>query len=233
MKGQVLAALAAVGLAVAVSSCSSSPAPASSPPPRHAPPASSPAAAAPAAPAGYQRIGGPPQGVSLDVPSSWVSVNFSQQSLQQAIKLFGLTGSAETAFSQELQPLVKAHAVYAADVKDAGTTPGHFVTNINAYCTTSGVTQSGSAGVATLGQSWASQLQQLGAQNISQVGAQMGGVAGEESSYTLSASSSVTLHATQLEVLPKSGTACYVTLTAAGSLPTSVLAEAIATIQYP
>jgi hypothetical protein len=34
-------------------------------------------------------------------------------------------------------------------------------------------------------------------------------------------------------VLPKSGTACYVTLTAAGSLPTSVLAEAIATIQYP
>jgi 4-hydroxy-3-methylbut-2-enyl diphosphate reductase IspH len=187
----------------------------------------------PAAPAGYQRIGGTAQGVSLDVPSSWVAVNFSQESLQQAIKLFGLTGTTQSAFTQELEPLVKAHAVYAADIHDAGSSPGHFVTNINAYCSTSGVSQSGSAGVTALGQSWASQLQQLGAQNVTQTGAELGGVAGEESSYTLSASSTITLHATQLEVLPKAGQACYVTLTAAGSAPAAVLAEVISSIQYP
>jgi hypothetical protein len=231
MKGQVLAALAAVGLAVAVSSCSGSPAPASSPS-RHSPPASNPANAAPA-PAGYQRIGGAAQGIALDIPSSWVTVDFSQEGTQQAIKRLGLTGAAATAFSQTMGPLVKEHAAYAADTKGAGTTPGHFVTNINAYCTPSGVTLTGSSAVAALKQSWASQMQQLGGRNVSQVGSQIGGVAGEETSYTLTATSSITLYATQVEVLPKSGTSCYFTLTAAGSMPTSVLDEVIATVQYP
>jgi len=183
-------------------------------------------------PAGYQRIGGTAQGISTDVPSSWVAVDFAKESLQQAIKQFGLTGPTESIFSEELQPLVKAKAVYAADVHDAASLPGNFVTNINAYCTSSGTPKTGQAGVSVLGHSWTSQLQQLGAQNLTQEGAKLGGVAGEESSYTLSASG-VTLNATQLEVLPKAGRACYVTLTAAGSPPSTVLAEAIASIQYP
>lgn len=177
-------------------------------------------------------MGGAAQGISLDIPTSWVAVNFSKQSLQQAIKLFGLTGSTQNVFTQELEPLVKAHAAYAADIKDAASAPGHFVTNINGYCASSGVKQTGSAGVTSLGQAWASQLQQLGAQNVTQTGVQLGGVAGEESSYTLSASSAITLHATQLEVLPKAGKACYVTLTAAGPVPSAVLAQAISSIEY-
>jgi hypothetical protein len=230
MKGQVLAALAAVGLAAVVSACSGSPTPAGSKPPSNAPQGTSPVVPAPS---GYQRVGGTAQGVSLDIPSSWISVNFSQKTLQDAYKLFGLTGPAKTAFAQEVEPLVKAHGVYASDPKDAGSTPGHYVTNLNAYCAKSGVTESGSAGAAALGPSWAAQQKQLGAQNVTQVGAQIGGIAGEETSYTLAASDSVTLYGTQLEVLPKSGTACFVTLTAAGSVPSTVLAEVIATIQYP
>lgn len=231
MKGLVLAACAAVGLAVLASGCTGSPG--SSVPTSTPKPASKSAGNTAAAPAGYQRIGGVAQGISLDVPSTWVAVDFSQTSVQQAVKLFGLSGSTETAFSQELAPLVKDHAVYAADVKDAATLPGHFVTNVNAYCAASGVSQTGIDGVTALASSWASQLQQLGAQNVTQTGAEMGGVAGEQTSYTLSASSAnVTLHATQLEVLPKAGKACFVTLTAAGSTPSAVLTEAISSIQY-
>jgi hypothetical protein len=213
-----------------MSSCTSSPA---SSPPASSPKPSAPAAtSAPAEPAGYQRIGGAAQGISLDVPSTWVAVNFSKDTLQQAIKLFGLTGTTQNVFTQELEPLVKAHAAYAADIKDAPSAPGHFVTNINGYCSPSGISQTGSAGVTSLGQSWASQLQQLGAQNVTQTGVELGGVAGEESSYTLSASSTITLHATQLEVLPKTGKACYVTLTAAGPVPSAVLTQTIASIEY-
>ncbi len=231
MKGQVLTACAAaVGLAVLVSSCTGS---AGSSHPSSSPGPHASASGTATVPAGYQRIGGTAQGISLDVPSSWVAVDFSQESLQQAIKLFGLTGTTQSLFSEELQPLVKAHAVYAADVHDVASTPGHFVTNVNAYCSGSGVSQTGSAGVTALVHSWASELQQLGAQNLTQTGAELGGVAGEESSYTLSASSTITLQATQLEVLPKAGRACYVTLTAAGPPPSAVLAEAISSIHYP
>jgi hypothetical protein len=214
-----------------MSSCTSSPAssqPSSSPKPSAAAAASTPATE----PAGYKRIGGAAQGISLDIPDTWVAVNFSTQSLQQAIKLFGLTGATQSVFTQELTPLVKAHAAYAADIRDAASAPGHFVTNINGYCSASGVSQTGSAGVTALGPAWASNLQQLGGQNISQTGVELGGVAGEQSSYTLSASSTITLHATQLAVLPKAGKACFVTLTAAGSMPTDVLNQVIASIEY-
>jgi hypothetical protein len=230
MKGRVLAVCAAaVGLAALLSSCAGSAAsshPSSSPKPHAS------ATATPAVPAGYRRIGGPAQGISVDVPSSWVAVDFSQESLQQAIKQFGLTGPTESIFSEELQPLVKVKAVYAADVHDAASLPGNFVTNINAYCSSSGTRKTGRAGVTALGPSWAAQIQQLGAQNLTQTGTKLGGVAGEESSYTLSASG-ITLDATQLEVLPKADRACYVTLTAAGQPPGPVLAVAIASIQYP
>jgi hypothetical protein len=230
MMGRVLAAsAAAVALAALLSSCSGSAASShrSSSPSPHAS-----ATATPAVPAGYQRIGGTAQGISVAVPSSWVAVDFSKQSLQQAINQFGLTGPTESIFSQELQPLVKAKAVYAADVHDAASLPGNFVTNINAYCTSSGTRQTGRAGVNALAPSWTALLQQLGAQNVTQTGAKLGGVAGEESSYTLSASG-ITLQAAKLEVLPKAGRACYVTLTAAGPPPSTVLAVAIASIQYP
>jgi hypothetical protein len=233
-----LMAVAALGLAVAVSSCTGSrPQPqarsGSEPLPRSS------SAGAPAAPdhsqlqAAYQRIGGAAQGVSVEVPASWKTVDFSRQTVQQALGIVGGQGGSLTSLTQALDPLAKLHAAYAADVATAATAPGHFITNLNAYCSSSGISESGSTGVAIIGRDWASQLQQDGAQNLAQTATSLAGVAGVQSSYTLSAQSAGPLHAVQLEVLPKAGQACFVTLTAAGPVPAAVLARAISSIQFP
>lgn len=234
MKGSVLAAsVAAIGLAAAVSACGGSSAStthSTSPPPTSASSAStSPPAAAPS---GYQRIGGAAQGVSLAVPGSWVTINFARQTMQAAIKKIGLHGVSPATLAQDMQALQKLHAVYAVDIKSTVAAPGHFATNINAYCTTSGITESGSSGIAILRQSAATELGQLGAQNLSQTNVEIGGVPGVQTSYTLSTSGAGTLHAAQLEVLPKSDRACFVTLTAAGPLPSGVLAQIAPSVQY-
>jgi hypothetical protein len=229
--GRVLAALVTIGLAVTLSACTGS----------SRSGGGKQASAAAAAPGGsarshaaYQRIGGAAQGVSLEVPGSWITVNFSDQTVKQAVGVLGGQGaSVDTSLTQELTPLAKLHAVYAADVSSASTAPGHFATNLNAYCASSGISQAGSAGVAIIGRTWASELEQVGAQNLTQTAARLGKTAGVRSSYTLSTSSAGQLHAVQLEVLPESGRACFVTLTAAGPVPATVLSRAVATIQYP
>jgi hypothetical protein len=53
-----------------------------------------------------------------------------------------------------------------------------------------------------------------------------------QTSYALSTSGAGTLHAAQLEVLPAPERACFITLTAAGSLPTTVLAQIASSVQY-
>jgi hypothetical protein len=238
MKGSVLAAsVAAIGLAAVVSACGGSSAsttesttpPATSPAAQASSPSTSPPTAVPA---GYQRIGGPEQGVSLAVPGSWVTVNFAQQTLRAAIRKIGLHGVSQTTLAQDLQALQKLHAVYAVDIKSTVTAPGHFATNVNGYCTTSGVTESGSSGVKLLRQSAVTELGQLGAQNLSQANVEIGGVPGVRTSYTLSTSGAGTLHASQFEVLPRSDRACFVTLTSAGPLPGGVLARIAPSVRY-
>jgi hypothetical protein len=227
MRGRVLAVFAAIGLAAALSSCSG---PGGSP---HSGAAAGRHASGSAESAAYRRIGGRAQGVSVEVPSSWTSVDFSHQTVQQAIRVIGAQGSTETALTQTLTPLARLHAAYAADVSSEKTAPGHFMTNLNGYCADSGISQTGSVGAAVIGRAWASELQQIGARDLTQTAAKLGTVAGVESSYTLSASTAGTLHAVQLQALPKPGQACFVTLTAAGQVPATVLAQAISSIQYP
>ena len=244
---RLAASVAVIGIASGVSACggSSSPTSPSSPPAAlatTAPATTAPAATTPAAvtptnpqaeaPGGYQRIGGPGQGISLDVPKSWVTVNFSQQSLQAGIKKLGLHGVSQGTLTQGLQALQKLHAVYAVDTRSIASSPGHFATNVNAYCTSSGLSESGASGVSILRQSAVTELQQLGAQNLGQTDLKIGGVPGVQTSYTLSTSGAGTLHAAQLEVLPAPERACFITLTAAGSLPTTVLAEIAPSVQY-
>jgi hypothetical protein len=242
---RVAASVAVIGIASGVSACGGSSPPPSSPPAASAttlPATTSPAATSPAAvtpvnpqaeaPGGYQRIGGPGQGISLDVPKSWVTVNFSQQTLQAGIKKLGLHGVSQGALTQGLQALQKLHAVYAVDTRSIASSPGHFATNVNAYCTSSGLSASGADGVSILRQSAVTELQQLGAQNLSQTDVKIGGVPGVQTSYTLSTSAAGTLHAAQLEVLPAPERACFITLTAAGPLPTTVLAQIAPSVQY-
>jgi hypothetical protein len=247
VKGSVLsAAVAAIGLAALASACGSSAS--STFQPASAPTASAPAGASAAAspstvpegsalppggtPAGYQRIGGPVQGLTVAVPSSWVTVNLGVQTLREAIKKMGLQGADQATLAQTLQALQKLHAVYAVDESSAASSPGNFRANVNAYCISSGLTDSGSTSVPLVRRLAVTELQRLGAQNITQQDVEIGGIPGVQTSYTLSTSAAGTLHAAQLEVLPKPERACFVTLTAAGPLPSAVLTVLAPSVRY-
>ena len=225
--------VAAAALAAAVV-VSAGPA-AASPAPRAATGSVRASASAPTSvPAGYQRIGGATQGISIAIPSSWTTVNLAQLNLRQALQQMGLKGVSQATLSQNLQALIKLKAVFAADLASIKSSPGHFATNINAYCSGSGTSASGSAGVPLLRQSAEAELPQvLHAQHVTVSELKIGGVPGVQVGYTLTSTTSGTLHAAQLEVLPKPGRACFVTLTAAGPLPAGVLPTAAATAQFP
>jgi hypothetical protein len=229
LRSFLAACAAALGLAAALAACGASAA--SSSAPRAATGAV--LASAPAGvPAGYQRVGGPAQGISIAIPSSWATVNLAQLNLRQALKQIGLKGVSEATLSQNLRALIKLHAVFAADLKSMASSPG-FATNLNAYCSNSGTSDTGSAGVPLLRQSAETELPQVvHAQHVSVADVKVGGVPGVRVGYTLTSTSGA-LHAAQLEVLPKPGRACFVTLTTTGTLPSDVLATAAATAQYP
>jgi hypothetical protein len=247
MKGSFLAVSAAVGLAAAISACggsspSASPAsPARSPGSQASPATSagpSPGASAtggatsPAAGA-YQRIGGSAQGVSLAIPSSWVTVDLAEMNVKQAEKRMQIKGVSSETVDSSLQSLKKLDGLMAEDGSSAASAPGHFATNLNAYCLASGVTETGSAGLSSLRQTITQEFQQdLHAQNIKIVDANLGGVPGLMTSYTVQSVSAGTLHATQLEVRPRAGRACYVTVTAAGQVPGAVVQAAESTMRY-
>lgn len=231
MKRRIMAVCATViGLAAAASACGGPAAKSSAPRATGAFQSS----ASTSVPAGGKRVGGAAQGISLAIPDSWVTVNLAQQNLQQALRQIGLKGVSEATLSQNLQALIKLHAVFAVDLKSMARSPTHFATNINAYCSSSGTPDSGSAGVPLLRQAAESELPQvLHAQHVVVSDIDVGGVPGVTVAYTLISTSSGTLHAAQLEVLPKPGRACFVTLTASGPLPGAVLTTAAATARYP
>lgn len=232
----VLATLAAVTIAAAVSSCTSAnPSKPASSPPAAPSAATSPAPASPAGTGrGYQPIGSAVQGVSVDVPGSWHTVDFSQLTVQQAFSQLALPGVTESQFAQELQPLANSHGVMAIDTSaDVQTHDGDFAPTVNAYCNSSGTMQSGSAGVSFLRQATQSTLTQELATITSQTDTQIGGVPGLENVYDSSPAPGVIVYAAQLAALPASGRACYVTLSAPGDLPSVALAEAISTVQFP
>ena len=247
MKGSFLAVSAAVGLAAAISACggsspSASPASPARSPGSQASPATS-AGTSPGTPAtggapsaatgGYQRIGGSAQGVSLAIPSSWVTVDLAEMNVKQAEKRMQIKGVSGETVDSSLQSLKKLDGLMAEDGSSAASAPGHFATNLNAYCLASGVTETGSAGLSSLRQTITQEFQQdLHAQNIKIVDANLGGVPGLKTSYTVQSVSAGTLHATQLEVRPRAGRACYVTVTAAGQVPGAVVQAAESTMRY-
>jgi hypothetical protein len=216
--------------ASATSPASGSPAAASTAP-------ASPASSAPAAtgvPAGYQRVGGSAQGVSFAVPDSWAAVNLAKETEQQAAQKLGLQGVSAEQLIQDMQSLQKLHGLAVFDVKSAVDSPVHFATTLNAYCTSSGVTDTGSAALSLLRQETVAGMQQIHAGHIAQKDIAVGGVPGLQTSYTLSSSSAGTLDGAQLEVLPKPNRGCFITLTAAkGQLPGAVLPVVAATAIFP
>jgi hypothetical protein len=241
------ASAAAIGLAAALAACSSgghTTASANSPQASSGPASSGPASTGPASaasaspastsvPAGYKRAGGQAQGISMAVPGSWAAVDLAEESVPEASARLGLHGTGDAAVVQAMQSLRKLHGLFAADLRPGDVAAGHFATNLNAYCINSNLSDAGSAGVPLLRQEAAAEFQQLHAGHVTQKDIRIGGVPGVQTSYTLSSAAAGTLDAAQLEVLPKPGKACFVTLTAAkGQFPRSVLPVVAATAIY-
>jgi hypothetical protein len=156
MKKSVLIGCAAAGMTVALCACSGTSHSGQAASPATSGPAGAtlPASPRPAAvvPAGDQLIGGAAQGISMAVPSSWVAVNLAQQTLKQAADKIGLHGVASATLMQDMEEFQKAHAAAVYDIKSAVDSSSHFATNLDAYCVSSGVTETGSAGIALLRQ---------------------------------------------------------------------------------
>jgi hypothetical protein len=194
-----------IGIGVAVTSCGSA----------HDP-----------VPAGYTRVGGAAQGISIAVPSSWVAGNLAKENIQSAASKAGLSDVV-----QDMESLQKLHAVFVFDVKSAVDSPQYLV----AYC---GDAQPapfvGAAGLPLLKELAVAEWEKLGATQITQKDLQIGGVPGVETSYQRSSPSAGTFYGSQLEVLPRPDKACFVTLTVSqGESAGNVLSVAAATAQFP
>jgi hypothetical protein len=185
-------------------------------------------------PAGYTRVGGAAQGISIAAPASWVAVDLSKEAINSAASKLGVSGISSATLIQDMQSLQKLHAVFVADVKSGVNSLHHFAPNLNAYCTVSGVTDSGAAGVPLLKTGAAADFEKTGATHVTQQELPIGGVPGVETSYQLSTTSSGTLYGSQLEVLPAADKACFVTLTVSqGQSADGILSVAAATAQFP
>lgn len=193
-------------------------------------PSTTPAAATPT---GFRRVGGAAQGISIAVPSSWVTVDLATQTIQQAAKTFQIKGISSSSIVQSMESLQKTHGIVVFDIASIDATSSHFATNLNAYCTSSGVNNTGSAGVPLIKQAMAGQFRKIGAQDVTQQDVMIGGVPGVQTSYRL-VSSSGPVYGTQLEVLPAANKACFVTLTGApGQFPSNGMPIVAASAQFP
>ena len=240
-----LALPVAIGMGVAITSCSSAPGTvkpavsatrsASGAAVSGSPTASPVAPSSPrSVPAGYKRVGNVAQGISVAAPTSWVSINLAKDTIESAANKIGLSGISAKTMVRDMESLQKLHAVIVFDVKSAVDSPQHFARNLNAYCVTSGVTDVGAAGVPFLKTDAAAEFQKAGATHTTQKDLMIGGVPGVETSYQLSSSSVGTIYGSQLEVLPKPDKACFVTVSVGnGESLGHVLSVAAATAQFP
>lgn len=184
-------------------------------------------------PAGYKRIGGAAQGISVAAPASWVAIDPTKESIKSAASKTGLSGISAATLAQDLETLQKLHGIIVFDVKSAVENPSHGAPNLSAYCGVSGVTDVGAAGVPLLKTSTAAELEKVEATHITQQDVKIGGVPGVETLYQLHSSSVGTLYGSQVEVLPKPDKACFVTATMNDSGSGGrILSVAAATAQF-
>ena len=185
-----------------------------------------------AVPAGYTRVGGAAQGISIAAPTSWVAINLAKQSIQSAAKSADLKGISSAELVQDMTSLQKLHGIIVFDVASA--VDDHFARNLNAYCSTSGVTEVGAAGVPLVKEEAAAEFKNLDSTNITQRELEIGGVPGVDTSYQVHSSTEGTIYGSQLEVLPASDKICFVTVTVGqGESDGNVITTAAATAQFP
>jgi len=182
-------------------------------------------------PKGYQRIGGTAQGISVAAPASWVALDPTEETAQSVVNQMNLHGLVASTIVQDMAAGQKVHAVFVLDITAAIDSPQRYTPILSAYCTASGLTDTGAAGVPLMKAAAVAEFEKAGATHITQKDLAVGGVPGTEISYQQSSSSAGTLYASQLEVMPKPNKACFVTV--GGESEGSVVSVAAATARFP
>jgi len=139
-------------------------------------------------PAGYQRVGGSAQGISLAAPKAWIPINLAKESIDSAAAKMQMPGADATTVEQDMQALKKDHAIFVFDVKSAATDPNHYTRNLNAYCLPSGVNDPGKAGTEFVKQAVQSDMSTI-ASDVTQQEVTIGGIPGLKTSYRLNSGS--------------------------------------------
>lgn len=185
-------------------------------------------------PAGYKRVGGTAQGISVAAPASWVPIDPTKENIDSAASKLGIHGLSVATLEQDMESMQKMHGIIVVDVKSGIDNPRHFTRNLNFFCAVSGVNNVGATGVPLLRAAAAAELQQIGATHLAQRDLDIGGVPGVETSWQVSTTGSGLLDESQLEVMPKPNKVCTVTLSvAAGESAGNILSVAAATAQFP
>jgi hypothetical protein len=198
------------------------------------PAASTVASSSPApVPAGYTRVGGAAQGISLGVPASWVAIDLTKLTAAAAAAKISIGRTSSAGLVQDIKSLQKVHAVAVWDVKSAADTPQQFARNLTAYCFQGSGMGVGAAGLPDLKSAVSNAIASQQGTHVVQQDITIGGVPGLETSYQLTSSASGTFYGSQLEVVPKPDDACIVTESwGKGQSGGNVLSVAAATAEF-
>ncbi|MCO5990231.1 hypothetical protein NE235_29370 [Actinoallomurus spadix] len=159
---------------------------------------SSAAAAPPELPAGYRRIGGSENGLTIGVPKSWKALDFDQ--LTKAKAELGKNGFPAATVDQVVKTMKQNNAFMAYDPGTARTE--HFGNNVNGFC---------QPGAAPNADQVKAQLGQIGARNVAIENTTAGGRSAVKVTYEQAGTA--TLETTQYVVPADGGRTCYATLT--------------------
>jgi hypothetical protein len=182
-----------------------------------------------------QRIGGTTQGISIEVPGSFGVVDMtSETTAVNSIAKLGLTSSAVVnPLVQQLAQYQQEHPAVAVDATGTAARSGQFADNIIAYCAGSGTDLTGSSALPDIKKTMTTQLDGLEVTGVSTNSLAVGGVPGLVTTYQVLSSTGM-LAAGQLEVAPRPGEICFVTLTTApGTYSKSIISTAAQTAQFP
>ncbi len=182
---------------------------------------------------GNQRMGGPTQGISFEVPGSFSILDLTSESTAvNSLTKLGLTSAVVRPLVEQIVQSQKLHPAMAVDASGAAAKSGQFADNITANCDNSGTKLTGGSAVPAIEQQLTSEFGGVEVADVSTGGLTIGGVPGLETTYVL-ASSTGTLAAGQLAVAPAPGKFCFVTLTTSPStFSHGILAMAAQTAQF-
>lgn len=168
----------------------------------------------------------------MAAPQSWVSVNLATETVDEAARNIQLRGVDVATVEGLMQAGLAHHPVFVFDVASSASDPKHFARNLSAFCTSSGITETGSTAAGLVKEALKSEFATM-ASDITQRDIMIGGVPGLETSYKLNTGLE-DIREAQLEVLPKPNVVCIVSLAytpAEGA--GNVLDMAAATAQFP